>query len=72
MFGGRETQTEGLPVRYQVEIISGEFRTKSHRGKVQEALNEGSSRGWRLVSATTTYSESGFTTGIYWDTAPER
>lgn len=72
MFRDRERQTGGLPGRYQVEIISGELRTKSHHGKVQEALNEGSSRGWRLVSATTTYSDSCFTTGIYWDTSPER
>jgi hypothetical protein len=72
MFGDRERQAGSSPVRYQVEIISGELRTNTHQGKIQEALNEGSSRGWRLVSATTAYSDSCFTTGIYWDTAPER
>ena len=70
MFGGQESQAGSLSGRYRAEIISGEMRTKSHQKKVQEALNEGGARGWRLVSATT--NPSGFfVTGIYWDTMPE-
>lgn len=46
--------------RYRAEIVSGEMREKNHERNVQEALDAGSARGWRLV------------TGIYWDTAPER
>lgn len=65
MFGGDErTPTD----RYRVRIVAGEYRVKSHQNKVQEALDEGSSRGWRLVSASTTSAS-----GIYWDTVgPDR
>lgn len=70
MFGGGE---ERVPTgRYRFRIVAGEMRVKSHEQKVQEALDEGSSRGWRLVSATTTNATGSYVTGIYWDTAPER
>ncbi|MGF1470555.1 MAG: hypothetical protein ACFB50_02290 [Rubrobacteraceae bacterium] len=59
--------------RYQFRIVAGEMRVKSHEKKVQEALDEGSSRGWRLVSATTTNATGTYVTGIYWDTVnPDR
>lgn len=70
MFGsGEVAQRSG---RYRVRIVSGEYRVKSHEKKVQEALDEGEASGWRLVSATTTNATGAFTTGIYWDTRPER
>jgi hypothetical protein len=71
MFSRQETQAGGLPGRYQVEIISGQIRQKSHQKDVQETLNEGSAKGWRLVSATTTNVGGAYVTGIYWDTTPE-
>ncbi len=37
--------------RYRVELVSGQWRGKSHLPKVQAALDEGSAQGWRLVSA---------------------
>ena len=58
--------------RYRAEIVTGEMRQKSHQAKVQEYLDEGAARGWRLVSATTTNATGSYVTGIYWDTAPER
>lgn len=49
------------------------MRVKSHQNKVQEALDEGASWGWRLVSATTTNATGSYVTGIYWDIAgPDR
>lgn len=70
MFGGGEEQASSG--RYRDQIVAGEFRVKSHEQKVQEALDEGSSRGWRRVSATTTNATGAYVTGIYWDTVPER
>ncbi len=58
--------------RYRVELVSGELRKTSHQQKVQAGLDEGSARGWRLISATTTNATGTFVTGIYWDTTPER
>ncbi len=58
--------------RYRAEIVAGEMRLKSHQAKVQEHLDEGAARGWRLVSATTTNATGSYVTGIYWDTTPER
>lgn len=52
--------------------MAGEMRVKSHQNKVQEALDEGASWDWRLVSATTTNATGSYVTGIYWDTAPDR
>jgi hypothetical protein len=66
---GAESQPTG---RYRVELVSGEMRQKGHQQSVQRALDEGSARGWRLVSATTTNASGAWVTGIYWDTAPER
>lgn len=70
MFGGERATTP--PGRYRTEMVSGEMREKSHERRVQEALDAGSARGWRLVSATTTNASGFYVTGIYWDTAPER
>jgi hypothetical protein len=71
VFEGQESWAPTKPPgRYQAEIVSGEMREKSHQGKAQVTLDEGSSHGWRLVSATTTYSGGFFITGIYWDTTP--
>ena len=67
--GGVERTPTG---RYRFRIVAGEMRVKSHEQKVQEALDEGSSRGWRLVSATTTNATGAYVTGIYWNTTPER
>ncbi len=58
--------------RYRARLVSGQMRQKSHQEKVQEALDEGGARGWRLVSATTTNASGSFVTGIYWDTSPDR
>jgi hypothetical protein len=58
--------------RYRVEIVSDQWREKSHLPKVQAALDEGSAAGWRLVSATTTNASGVYVTGIFWDTTPER
>lgn len=70
MFGnGEAVRASGC---YRVRVISGEYRVKSHEKKVQEALDEGIALGWRLVSATTTNATGAFTTGLYWDTRPER
>lgn len=66
MFGGGEEQVPSG--RYQFRLVAGEMRVKSHQSKVQEALDEGASRGWRLVSATTTNATGSYVTGIYWDT----
>ncbi len=52
--------------------MSGEMRQKSHQQSVQRSLDEGSVRGWRLVSATTTNASGSWATGVYWDAAPER
>jgi hypothetical protein len=67
----RESQVTP-PGRYRVELVSGEMRQKSHQQSVQRSLDEGSARGWRLVSATTTNASGSWVTGVYWDTAPER
>ena len=56
--------------RYRAELVSGEMRQKSHQRSVQKALDEGSARGWRLVSATTTNAGGAWVTGVYWDTTP--
>lgn len=64
-----ESQATG---RYQVEMVAGEMRKKSHHASVQEKLDEGSQQGWRLVSATTTNASGTYVTAIYWDTTPER
>ncbi len=69
MFGGEESKSTG---RYRVRIVAGEMRVKSHQQKVQEALDEGASWSWRLVSATTTNATGSYVTGIYWDTTPDR
>lgn len=57
--------------RYRVELVSGEFRQKSHQQSVQGVLDEGSARGWRLVSATTDACGA-WVTGVWWDTTPDR
>jgi hypothetical protein len=67
VFDSEARQSAG---RYQVEMVTGELRQKSHQAKVQERLDEGAARGWRLVSATTTNATGSYVTGIYWDTAP--
>lgn len=67
MFDSEARQSTGP---YQVEMVTGELRQKSHQAKVQERLDEGTVRGWRLVSATTTNATGSYVTGIYWDTAP--
>lgn len=72
MIGSSEAE---VPVgRYKVEIISGKMMQRSHLPKVQEHLNEGEQRGWRLVSASTSNEAmgTGWITSIYWDTTPER
>jgi hypothetical protein len=56
---------------YRVELVSGEFRQKSHQQSVQGVLDEGSARGWRLVSATTDACGA-WVTGVWWDTTPDR
>ena len=63
-----EAQATG---RYRVEMVSGQMRQKSHQQSVQRALDEGSARGWRLVSATTTNAAGTWVIGVYWDAAPE-
>jgi hypothetical protein len=60
--GGEERVSSG---RYRVRVVVGEIRVKSHQSKVQEALDEGASWGWRLVSATTTNAGGSYVTGIY-------
>ena len=70
MFGGAEERASSG--RYRFQLVAGEFRVKSHQNKVQEALDEGASWGWWLVSATTTNASGSYVTGIYWDTTPER
>ena len=61
---------ERIPTgRYRFQLVAGEMRIKSHQNKVQEALDEGASQGWRLVSATTTNASGSYVTGIYWDTS---
>ena len=62
-----ESQATG---RYRVDLVSGEMRQKSHQKSVQETLDEGSARGWRLVSANTTNASSVYVTAVYWDTTP--
>jgi hypothetical protein len=57
--------------RYRVELVSSEFRQKSHQQSVQGVLDEGNARGWRLVSATTNASGA-WVTGVWWDTTPDR
>ena len=70
MFGGSEQASSSG--RYRFRLVAGEMRVKSHQSKVQEALDEGASWGWRLVSANTTNATGSYVTGIYWDTTPER
>ncbi len=67
----RETESQATG-RYRVELVSGEMRQKSHQQSVQQVLDEGSARGWKLVSATTTNTSGAWVTGVYWDTTPER
>ncbi|CAN5796372.1 hypothetical protein BH23ACT11_BH23ACT11_10740 [soil metagenome] len=69
MFGNEKMAPTG---RYRYRIVAAEMRVKSHQKKAQEALDEGSSSGWKLVSATTTNATGSYVTGIYWDTTPER
>lgn len=57
--------------RYQAEFVSGQFREKKHQEEVQRVLDEGSTRDWRLVSATTTNASGTWVTAVYWDTFPE-
>jgi hypothetical protein len=57
--------------RYRVELVSGEFRQESHQQSVQGVLDEGSARGWRLVSVTTDACGA-WVTGVWWDTTPDR
>ena len=65
-----DSEARGTAGRYRAEIVAGEMRQKSHLAKVQERLNEGAARGWRLVSANTTNATGSYVTGIYWDTVP--
>ncbi len=67
-----ESDAQAAAGRYQIRLVTGEFREKSHQRKMQEALDEGSARGWELVSATTTNASGAYVTGIYWDTTPNR
>lgn len=71
MFGS-DDRSGSASGRSTVELVSGELRQESHQQSVQRALDEGSARGWRLVSATTTNASGSWVTGDYWDTAPER
>ncbi len=64
-------ESEARAGRYQVEFVSGQFREKKHQEEVQRVLDEGSARGWRLVSATTTNTGGAWVTGVYWDTIPD-
>lgn len=65
-----DSEARGTTGRYRAEIVAGEMRQKSHQAKVQERLDEGAARGWRLVSANTTNATGSYVTGIYWDTTP--
>ena len=68
MFG-----SEGESIgRYHFEIIAGQMRMKSHQSEVQEALNEGANKGWELLNASLTGLSGGYSTGLFWDTAPRR
>lgn len=67
-----ERDTQAATGRYQVKIISGQLRQKKHQEEVQSGLDEGSGRGWRLVSATTTNASGSWVTSLYWDTTPGR
>jgi len=58
--------------RYRVEMVAGQYRQNKHQEEVQRALDEGSSRRWTLVNATTTNATGAWVTAIYWDTAPDR
>ena len=50
-----ESESQGTASgRYRMVLVSGELRQKNHQKSVQQALDEGSVQGWRLVSATTT------------------
>ena len=69
MFGSGSSATPG---RYEVQLVSGELREKTHQRNVQQALNEGASRGWRLVSASTTNTAGSWITSLYWDTSLDR
>ena len=71
MFGSREPETTPTG-RYRFQIVTGEMRQKTHERNVQEALNEGASNRWQLVSATTTNAAGSWVTSLYWDTEPER
>ncbi len=70
MFGSDEQEMSGG--RYQVRLVSGQMRQKSHQQGVQEILDEGAARGWRLVSANSTNASGAWVTSIYWDTTPDR
>ncbi|MBA2624031.1 MAG: hypothetical protein H0U89_00205 [Acidimicrobiia bacterium] len=68
-----ESESQGTASgRYRMVLVSGELRQKNHQKSVQQALDEGSVQGWRLVSATTTNTSGAWVTGVYWDTTPER
>lgn len=67
-----ESDTRTTTERYQVEIVSGQYRQKTHLEEVQRVLDERSTRRWRLVSATTTNATGTWVTGIYSDTTPDR
>lgn len=68
MLGGAEESTG----RYSFEIIAGQMRMKSHQNEVQKALNEGANKGWELLNASLTGQSGGYSTGLFWDTAPRR
>ena len=65
-----DSDTSSATGRYRVVLVSGEMRQKSHQQSVQQALDEGSARGWVLVNATSTNASGAWVTGIYWDAAP--
>jgi hypothetical protein len=69
VFGNEEVPATG---RYRIEMVTGQLREKPHQRTVQQSLDEGGSRGWELVSATTTYTGGGYATALYWDASPRR
>ena len=73
MFGDPQSDevSPGASGRYNVQMVSRSFGQKKHLQSVQEALNTGSLRGWRLVSANDS-NFSGLHTILYWDTEPHR
>ncbi|MBA2692825.1 MAG: hypothetical protein H0U65_10080 [Rubrobacter sp.] len=70
MFGNDDQQMS--VGRYQARLVSGQMRQKSHQQSVQEVLDEGAAKGWRLVNATTTNASGAWVTSVYWDTTPDR